>query len=76
MAEKFGFWVAFPSFLQQGKNHTYDLVKEVFDCEYRGKFPIKNMDSIDMYFANQIKPQYAVDGEGLEPNEAFWQAAE
>ena len=30
--------------------HTYQLVKEYFDCEYRGKIAVKNKGEIDMYF--------------------------
>lgn len=29
---------------------TYQLVKDQFDCEYRGKVPAKNVGEIDMYF--------------------------
>ena len=29
---------------------TYQLIKEVFNCEYRGKIQAKNKGEIDMYF--------------------------
>ena len=29
---------------------TYDLIKDKFKCEYRGKVPAKNMGEVDMYF--------------------------
>jgi adenylate cyclase len=29
---------------------TYELVKNQFQCAYRGKLPIKNMGEVDMYF--------------------------
>ncbi|MDZ4707202.1 MAG: adenylate/guanylate cyclase domain-containing protein [Saprospiraceae bacterium] len=29
---------------------TYELVKSVFKCQYRGKIPIKNKGEMDMYF--------------------------
>jgi class 3 adenylate cyclase len=29
---------------------TYQLVKDRFNCEYRGKVPAKNVGDIDMYF--------------------------
>jgi class 3 adenylate cyclase/Tfp pilus assembly protein PilF len=29
---------------------TYELVKDKFNCEYRGKIPAKNKGEIDMYF--------------------------
>lgn len=34
---------------------TYDLVKEVFDCEYRGKIDAKGKGSIDMYLVVGVK---------------------
>jgi class 3 adenylate cyclase len=34
---------------------TYELVKDYFDCEYRGKIEAKNKGSIDMYFVNGLK---------------------
>jgi class 3 adenylate cyclase len=32
---------------------TYQLIKEKFDCTYRGKIPAKNKGEIDMYFLNR-----------------------
>jgi class 3 adenylate cyclase len=32
---------------------TYELVKNTFTCEYRGKISAKNKGEIDMYFVNQ-----------------------
>ena len=32
---------------------TYELVKEKFDCLYRGKIEAKNKGVIDMYFAEE-----------------------
>ncbi|HMV47323.1 MAG TPA: adenylate/guanylate cyclase domain-containing protein [Blastocatellia bacterium] len=37
---------------------TYELVKEYFDCEYRGAITAKNKGEIEMYFVNGIKPEY------------------
>jgi class 3 adenylate cyclase len=31
---------------------TYELVKNEFECEYRGKINAKNKGEIDMYFVN------------------------
>lgn len=36
----------------------YELVKEDFNCKYRGKIKIKNMEEIDMYFIDS--PEIAV----------------
>lgn len=31
---------------------TYELIKDEFDCEYRGKFEAKGKGDLDMYFVN------------------------
>lgn len=33
---------------------TYELIKNLFDCEHRGKVLAKNKGEIDMYFVNRI----------------------
>ena len=35
--------------------HTYELVKEEFDCEYRGEVEVKNNRILKMYYVNGIK---------------------
>jgi class 3 adenylate cyclase len=35
---------------------TYEAIQEQFDCEYRGKIPVKNAGEIDMYFVVRPKP--------------------
>ncbi|MBU0764724.1 MAG: tetratricopeptide repeat protein, partial [Bacteroidetes bacterium] len=47
---------------------TYELIKEYFVCNYRGKIEAKNKGEIDMYFVESIKPEYSIDGEGLYPS--------
>jgi class 3 adenylate cyclase len=32
---------------------TYELVKDEFDCSYRGKIHAKNVGEIDMYFVDR-----------------------
>lgn len=51
---------------------TYDLIKEFFDCTYRGKVLAKNKGEVDMYFVDQVKPELSENGEGTEPNQLFW----
>ena len=51
---------------------TYSLVKNFFDCEYRGKVEAKNKGEIDMYFINGIKPELSINKQGVFPNEIFW----
>ncbi|NNE03612.1 MAG: adenylate/guanylate cyclase domain-containing protein [Eudoraea sp.] len=35
--------------------NTYELVKDTFECEYRGKFEVKNMGLMKMYFVKGMK---------------------
>ena len=51
---------------------TYLHINKFFDCEYRGKIPVKYKGDIDMYFVKGIKPEYSINGEGKEFNEAFF----
>ena len=32
--------------------YTYDLIKDRFPCEYRGKIDVKGKGELDMYFVN------------------------
>ncbi len=50
---------------------TYHLVKEFFDCEFRGKIAAKNKGEIEMYFVNGIRPELAIDS--TTPNERFYE---
>jgi len=49
---------------------THEFVKGFFNCEYRGKMPVKYKGEIDMYFVNGIRPELSIDMKGL-PNEKF-----
>ncbi len=35
--------------------NTYDIIKETFDCEYRGEIKAKNKGKLKMYYAKQLK---------------------
>lgn len=48
---------------------TYEQVKDLFDCEYRGKVSAKHKGEIDMYFVNAIQPPLSHDRE--KPNQTF-----
>jgi adenylate cyclase len=52
---------------------THELVKDFFDCEFRGKVPAKHKGEIDMYFVNRIRSELSVDAAGRTPNEGFFQ---
>ncbi len=38
---------------------TYELIKDYFNCEYRGKLNAKGKGEIDMYFVKSEKPEVA-----------------
>lgn len=50
---------------------TYEVIKDYFECEYRGKVPAKHKGEIDMYFVNRLKPEYSADKDGFVPNDKF-----
>ena len=35
--------------------NTYELIKDTFDCEYRGEFEVKNKGMMKMYYVNNTK---------------------
>jgi class 3 adenylate cyclase len=41
--------------------YTYDLIRNEFDCEYRGKVDAKGKGGMDMYFVKNAKPLSAHD---------------
>jgi class 3 adenylate cyclase len=51
---------------------TYQLIKDFFECEYRGKMPIKYKGETDMYFVKGIKSHLSVNHQGEFPNEEFY----
>lgn len=50
---------------------TYKYIKDIFDCTYRGKMPVKNKADIDMYFVDRFLPKYSEDMLGHVPNQEF-----
>jgi class 3 adenylate cyclase len=51
---------------------TYNLVKEFFDCEYRGMIMAKNKGEVAMYYVNGLKPEYSINSDRKTPNGKFW----
>jgi len=39
--------------------NTYELIKDEFECEYRGKMKVKNKGMMKMYYVIEPKPQLA-----------------
>lgn len=50
---------------------TYELVKDYFLCQYRGKMPVKYKGEIDMYFIEGFRPALSIEGSGLKHNKTF-----
>lgn len=50
---------------------TYELVKELFDCDYFGKMPVKYQGDIEMYSVSGLRNEFALDGSKIKPNAAF-----
>ncbi|HEX2970434.1 MAG TPA: adenylate/guanylate cyclase domain-containing protein [Bacteroidales bacterium] len=48
---------------------TYEFVKDFFNCEYRGRMPVKYKGELEMYFVNGIVPELC--NENGEPNRKF-----
>ena len=48
---------------------TFEFVREFFDCEYRGKMPVKYKGELDMYFVDRIKDELRDENGG--PNTRF-----
>jgi len=51
---------------------TFELVKDFFDCEHRGKLEVKHGNQLDMYYVLRIRKEFSKDGEGMFPNDLFW----
>ena len=50
---------------------TYELIKDFFECEFRGEIDAKNKGKVKMYFVNGIKSELSVEGKGRVPNDKF-----
>lgn len=47
---------------------TYNKIADYFECEHRGKMPVKYKGEIDMYFVKRLKAEYAEPGTTHIPN--------
>ena len=50
---------------------TFELIKDFFDCEFRGEVNAKNKGNIRMYFVKKIKPEFSVNQQGIVPNKTL-----
>lgn len=51
---------------------TYEFVKEIFECVYVGKLPVKFKGDIVIYEVLGLKSEYCSDKKGIEPNNNFF----
>ncbi len=50
---------------------TYEMVKDLFVCEYSARMPVKYKGDIDLYYVRGIKPEYSLQKKGILPNKKF-----
>ena len=50
---------------------TFELIKDDFVCEYRGKVEAKNKGLIDMYFVRRLDPELSADNNGVWPDASY-----
>lgn len=50
---------------------TYEIIKDYFECEHRGKIMAKHKGHIDMYFVKRIKSEFSENADGITPNKYF-----
>lgn len=50
---------------------TYELVKELFVCEYSGRLPAKYKGDLDLFGVKGLKPELSVEGKGMIPDDLF-----
>lgn len=50
---------------------TYELIKDFFQCEYRGEVPAKHKGNIKMYFVEGLLPELQREGHPQIPNHEF-----
>ena len=47
---------------------TYQKIQDYFECEHRGRMPVKYKGEVDMYFVTRLKPEYCLPGSTCRPN--------
>ncbi len=50
---------------------TYLRICDYFECEHRGRMPVKYKGEVDMYFIKRLKPEYAEPGSTYRPNDVL-----
>jgi len=50
---------------------TYELVKDLFQCEYFTRMPVKYKGDILLYYVKGIRPEYSLQKKTIIPNRLF-----
>ncbi len=50
---------------------TYELVKELFTCDYFGKMPVKYKGDIEMFSVKGLREEFSFNESKITPNAAF-----
>jgi class 3 adenylate cyclase len=63
------------SFCEKGNilisESTYEMVKDLFQCEYFTKMPVKYRGDMLLYYVKGIKPEYSLQKKTIIPNRRF-----
>lgn len=63
------------SFCEPGEilvsDYTYELVKDLFICEYYSRMPVKYRGDMDLYIIKGIKRHFSLQKKGIIPNKKF-----
>jgi adenylate cyclase len=63
------------SFCEKGSilisESTYELVKDLFQCEYFTKMPVKYKGDMLLYYVKGIRPEYSLQKKTIIPNRQF-----
>jgi adenylate cyclase len=51
--------------------NTYELVKDLFVCEYQSRMPVKYRGNIELYQVKGIKSNFSLQGKSIIPNKRF-----
>lgn len=51
--------------------NTYELIKDLFDCEFYGNMPVKYKGDIQLYTVKGIKIEFSLQQKGIIPNKRF-----
>ena len=50
---------------------SYELVKDLFLCEYSTRMPVKYRGDIELYYVRGIKAEFSLQKKGIIPNKRF-----